>query len=654
MNVELDSKSNISIILIKKVLQQAIDAIEKEIVAVRETPSTDVLFNGTLEKISGEFIYTFETQNKGLRFAEEIRAKVDSKEHKVNAVEFKDKKVRLEFPENVGSKVKEVFLEWENDFVLKKMEEHLFKLQDKAEEIPQLKALLQPEEHFKEQEGSIDIKVDELRNDAQKEAIEKSLKNNILYVWGPPGTGKTATLGYIVANLLNQNKRVLFVSNTNRAVDVGLLSVIEALYEIDPGFNLQNTTRYGEAALDDARLEDILFEHQVKTKLDSRKADAVALSNTLSNYEKLQEKIDDLMRNGEEIPEKLELECQLTGNKLDEYGGAESVEIEIDRLMNLNERYELKKKQLVATTLAKVCTSELFYNISYDAVVVDEGSMAGIPYLLLMAAKSKQHLVVAGDPMQLPPIALTDHPKSRDFLEQDIFTFISKSQSTEDLFSWHDFNPKFTSFFDVQYRMKDDLAGVISSVFYEGRLKSGKPADGRILEDNVASVALIDTTKYNPVLEQETGERGFKPINEVHHRLIEESVKRLIRNHSPDDIGIIVPFRNSVYKVRNHLWEKGYRDIEVGTIHTFQGREKSVIIFDTVMSGEWQNGGMRHYSVRPFDEKKNGLSVPRLLNVAFSRSKELLVIIADMQHIEKVYGNKFLGRLLGSVKEISI
>jgi superfamily I DNA and/or RNA helicase len=640
--------------LIKKVLQQAIDAIEKEIVAVRETPSTDVLFNGTLEKISGEFIYTFETQNKGLRFAEEIRAKIDSKEHKVNPVEFKDKKVRLEFPENVGSKIKEVFLEWENDFVLKKMEEHLFKLQDKAEEIPQLKALLQPEEHFKEQEGSIDIKVDELRNDAQKEAIEKSLKNNILYVWGPPGTGKTATLGYIVANLLNQNKRVLFVSNTNRAVDVGLLSVMEALYEIDPVFNLQNTTRYGEAALDDARLEDILFEHQVKTKLDSRKADAVALSNTLSNYEKLQEKIDDLMRNGEEIPEKLELECQLAGNKLDEYGGAKSVEIEIDRLMNLNERYELKKKQLVATTLAKVCTSELFYNISYDAVVVDEGSMAGIPYLLLMAAKSKQHLVVAGDPMQLPPIALTNHPKSRDFLEQDIFTFVSKSQSTEDLFSWHDFNPKFTSFFDVQYRMKDDLAGVISSVFYEGRLKSGKPADGRILEDNVASVALIDTTKYNPVLEQETGERGFKPINEVHHRLIEESVKRLIRNHSPDDIGIIVPFRNSVYKVRNHLWEKGYRDIEVGTIHTFQGREKSVIIFDTVMSGEWQNGGMRHYSVRPFDEKKNGLSVPRLLNVAFSRSKELLVIIADMQHIEKIYGNKFLGRLLGSVKEISI
>jgi len=287
--------------------------------------------------------------------------------------------------------------------------------------------------------------------------------------------------------------------------------------------------------------------------------------------------------------------------------------------------------------------------------VVDEGSIVGIPYMLLMAGKSKKHLIVAGDPMQLPPIAITDHKESREFLEQDIFTYVSKSESTEDLFNWHDFNPDFTSFFDIQYRMKDDLAGVISSVFYEGRLKSGNPADGHALDNGEsASVALIDTAKYNPVLEQESEEKGFKPINEVHMRLIEESVKRLTKNHAPENIGIIVPFRNSVYKVRNHLWQKGFRDIEVGTIHTFQGREKPVIIFDTVMSGEWQHGAKRHYSVRPFDENKNGLSVPRLLNVAFSRSKELLVIIADMGHIQKVYGNKFLGRLLGSVKEISI
>jgi len=88
----------------------------------------------------------------------------------------------------------------------------------------------------------------------------------------------------------------------------------------------------------------------------------------------------------------------------------------------------------------------------------------------------------------------------------------------------------------------------------------------------------------------------------------------------------------------------------VGTIHTFQGREKDYIIFDTVMSGEKQRGSIRHYSVRPLDEEKNGLSVPRLLNVAFSRSRKELVVIADMGHIEQVYGEKFLGRLLDKIK----
>lgn len=85
--------------MIKKVITQALEAIAKEIEAVRETPSTDVLMNGELEKISGEYIYTFESQNQGLKFAEEIRAKMDGKEFKVHPIEFKDKKVRLEFPE---------------------------------------------------------------------------------------------------------------------------------------------------------------------------------------------------------------------------------------------------------------------------------------------------------------------------------------------------------------------------------------------------------------------------------------------------------------------------------------------------------------------------------------------------------------------------
>lgn len=635
----------------KKIIKQAIAAIGKEIEAVRETPSNEVLMNGTKEKKSGHHVYVFETTNYGLRFAEEIKARIGSgKEIMVEEVDFKDGKVWLEFPKSEGPVIEEVYLEWENDFVLRRVEDHLLTLEEKWKQVPQLKTLLNPSSSFKKQENSHEVLYDELRNEAQKDAIDKAVSNNISYIWGPPGTGKTATLGFVIANLLTQGKRVLFVSNTNRAVDVGLISVMDALYEINPEWPLQEGTRFGEAWLDDERLEDILFENQVTSKLARRKEDAVEFSSLLDQFKSLQNQVDDLMSSDEEVPQALDLQCQLAGEKIDRLGGVEEVEDKIERLLAVNERYELKKKQLVATTMAKVCTSELFYNISYDAVVVDESSMAGLPYLLLMAAKSKEHLVVAGDPMQLPPISITSDKEASLFLEQDIFTFVSGAETTEELFSWHDNHPEFTSFFDTQYRLQSDLAGVISSVFYEGRLKSGKESKGR----KKKSVALIDSSKYGPSIEQEKSERGFKPKNEVHLRLIQESLKKLTQNYPSDHIGVIVPFRSTVYQVRNHLREHGFRNVEVGTIHTFQGREKSVIIFDTVMSGEAQYGQLRHYSVRPFDETKNGLSVPRLLNVAFSRSKDLLVVLADMNHVERVYGNKFLGKLLGALKEISM
>ena len=158
---------------------------------------------------------------------------------------------------------------------------------------------------------------------------------------------------------------------------------------------------------------------------------------------------------------------------------------------------------------------------------------------------------------------------------------------------------------------------------------------------------LVDTSKYGPYLEQKSGERGFKPVNLVHQEVLERLVLNMQgRGIFMQQVGIIVPFRSAVYDIRNRLYDAGVRDVEVGTIHTFQGREKDYIIFDTVMSGEKQRGQIRHYSVRPLDEEKNGLSVPRLLNVAFSRSRRELVVVADMRHVEKMYGNKFLGRLL--------
>ena len=634
---------------IKKLLHQAAVSLEAEIETVREKPSTEILFNGLKTKTApaDHFDYKFECHQPSIRFAEEIKATIADKSFTVHPVSFEDNEVVLRFTEDAGTDIPNVQLEWENDFVLKRTLSEIMKLQDLDDGVEErLKRLFKPTEGTIPYEST--IKEDGMRNEAQRDAIEKAMMCRTLFVWGPPGTGKTDTLGYIIANYLADGKKVLFASNTNRAVDVGLLSALHALNVIGVSVKPDKISRFGDAALKSDLLENHLFDVQIEASINEQKEEAGEWIDLLNRREKALRAVEKRLKNGKQPTANQEMELKLIDQKIKDAGGLEILEDRMEELSTVNERKELWKKRLVATTLAKVCTSDLFHDLDFDAVVVDESSMANLPYLMVLAAHAKWHMVVVGDPMQLPPIALTGEPEARAFLEKDIFTTVSGAETGEDLFSWHDENPGFTSFFDTQYRLESSLADVISTVFYEGRLKTGKAAsESNLLSLNDRAFHLVNTSKYGPFLLQKEGERGFKPINSVHQEVIERLLKNMgNRGILMDQIGVIVPFRSVVYDLRNRLYEAGIRNVEVGTIHTFQGREKDYIIFDTVMSGEQQHGRIRHYSVRPLDEEKNGLSVPRLLNVAFSRSKKELVVLADMGHIQKVYGKKFLGRLL--------
>jgi superfamily I DNA and/or RNA helicase len=634
---------------IKKLLDQAITALESEIETVREKPSSDVLFDGKRDKItaSESVNYKFESHQPAIRFAEEIKAMSGEKSWTVHPVSYEDKEITLQFPEDVGKTISEVHVEWENDFILKRTLSEIVKLDGwKKSDLDRLEHLLKP--NGQAIPGPDEVDEDGMRNEAQLEAIRMSMNRRATFIWGPPGTGKTATLGYIIANYLQNGKKVLFASNTNRAVDVGLLSALDAIQKIGLNISRNRITRFGEAALDADQLEPVLFSNQLEQTIRNRQEQAGEWIGLLERRKQALQSVEKRLRNGKQPTNNQELEMKLIDQKIKDAGGLEELEAKLEELNQVNDRAELWKKQLVATTLAKVCTSDLFHDLEFDAVVVDESSMANLPYMMVLAAHAKWHMVVVGDPMQLPPIALTSDRKSREFLEKDIFTTVSGADSSEALFRWHDEHPEFTAFFDTQYRLEESLADVISTVFYEGRLKTGKIDEGQSLgEFSDRAFHLVNTSKYGPFLEQKSGERGFKPINMVHQEVVERLLKNMGgRGIFMEDIGVIVPFRSAVYDLRNRLYEAGIRNVEVGTIHTFQGREKDYIIFDTVMSGEKQRGTKRHYSVRPLDEEKNGLSVPRLLNVAFSRSRKELVVIADMDHVERVYGGKFLGKLL--------
>ena len=134
----------------------------------------------------------------------------------------------------------------------------------------------------------------------------------------------------------------------------------------------------------------------------------------------------------------------------------------------------------MGTTLAKVCTSDLFFDMEFDAVVVDESSMASLPFLAVMASRSARHLVIAGDPMQLPPIAITtDKKKPAPCWNKISSPSPPGPNRSVSFFDWHDFNPLQTSFFlTPSTGCKKTWPTSSVRFFYEGRLRTGKLSDG--------------------------------------------------------------------------------------------------------------------------------------------------------------------------------
>jgi len=66
-------------------------------------------------------------------------------------------------------------------------------------------------------------------DDAQTAAVRSALGRDTTFIWGPPGTGKTRTIGTIGVELVRRDRTLLLVSHTNAAVDQAILHIADAL-----------------------------------------------------------------------------------------------------------------------------------------------------------------------------------------------------------------------------------------------------------------------------------------------------------------------------------------------------------------------------------------------------------------------------------------
>lgn len=316
---------------------------------------------------------------------------------------------------------------------------------------------------------------------------------------------------------------------------------------------------------------------------------------------------------------------------------------EYDRLARNAQGEIIKSAKLVATTLARFRTNRTVLEGPYDVVLVDEAGTATLPEVLLATGKADRAAVLLGDFMQLgpvipPAIGNNDRPDIKRWLHLDVFQHCGIHEPADaeahpscvTLTEQHRFGP-------AVMRLANDLA-------YGGVLSGGSQVR-RQRPDNDPEIVLIDTDGLDELARAHpTGSRkGWWPAGSLIARALVE-----LHREQGEEAGIVTP-----YGVQAEATLEALRDVEnagrplaeVGTAHRFQGREFDVVVFDTVEgSGDSRELWMALAHRQPGAEAwhRNGL---RLFNVAVTRTKTRLYVIAGGARVKNAKPGTALSRL---------
>lgn len=460
----------------------------------------------------------------------------------------------------------------------------------------------------------------------QRRSIQEAVRRDFSLLWGPPGTGKSYTLGQIAAHFRSLGKRVLVLSTTNAAVDVITFAIDDACVRCGNSLSSAELIRYTSTLTQ-------LDEYEKRPHL-------MAFSKLLERYAKDQKKIDNELKAA-----RAELQGQAHGSV-----GYTSALLKVcglkEKLRILGESRKSEIAQLI--TSAKIVCSSIttclfngFLNNKFDVILVDETSqipLAVWPMILNNAGEKK--IVVAGDPLQLEPVSA----KSKDvnaqyWFSQNLYSYLGMT-TMKGIAPFRSVGSM--TLLNEQSRMRKGICKIVSTMFYDGLL-IGDRKDGK-MDFSAAGLPSDDVVLIDPYVGGELYgfnrfcKSNFSNTNTQSAGRVMEIVSRLVRTNPTGrklDILIISPFRNQVSKVysskiNSHKWNKDVT-IRCSTVHSAQGDEADIVIFDLVNP------------TSPFIAEQDA---SHLWCVACSRAKEKLLIVGNKAKMKNAYFSAWITYML--------
>ncbi len=441
---------------------------------------------------------------------------------------------------------------------------------------------------------------------AQRQALGL-VANACGFLWGPPGTGKTTTLGVLLAEYLatRPQARVLLLSTTNHAVDIATLAVDKALQKGRREALRLSVQRLGtrfDAAAYAGR------EHLIPTDdsgLITRLARAEAARPSTRDAQAFKAWADRVAALRDEL---------------------RAVSLQVLRRCRLaamtttRAAFTLKTLRELAAGAGEM--GEAACEPPFDLVVFDEASQVSLAHALVLMPLGRAHLF-AGDPQQLGPVQRSAEREARRWLGRSPFAEMPRSGAS-------------VALLDEQSRMAAPIGELVSQLFYDGALRvahdaAASPAWCAARERALGDIAAGEHVHVHRV--QRDGAWSAQDRGPVRRESAEAIAARVAQalaggDWQPHELVVLTPFRAQRALIRQCLRARGLPEaVKVSTVHRAQGSEAPVVFFDPADGAQ------------PFLQTEDAR---RLINVAYSRAMAKLVVFLSPADA----ANPLLARLL--------
>lgn len=409
------------------------------------------------------------------------------------------------------------------------------------------------------------------------------------FLWGPPGTGKTTTLGALLAQYVMErpNSKILLLSTSNQAVDQAIVAIDKSLEECGKKDLRNKIFRIGN--------------HFVSSHYNGREHLIPAKDQSL---------VQALSRAEAARPDPSQVHDYDQWKRL-----TESLRIKIRH--QSSEIFQTARVAGLTATRAIFDLENLKSQAPYDLVVFDEASQVGLAHALALLPLGKAR-IFAGDPKQLSPIVRSRTREAQKWLGRSPFSFMAAD--TEN-----------ACMLNEQSRMAELICGIVSNVFYNGHLKVAKACIKDPEWAMKRNIRLEDDTKERHVVIKKISQDGTwstKYSGLIRYESAQSTVKMIsdgIKNGflKKEELVVLTPFRAQRSLIKVVLKKEGLTKIRVSTVHRAQGSECPVVFFDPVQGAN------------KFLDCEEGR---RLVNVALSRAQgKLILCLSDADRKNRIF-----------------